>query len=206
MSAEHWNARYSETDYIYGIAPNAFLQSVFHTIPKGAVLCLGDGEGRNGVFLAEQGYTVTSVDYSDVGLRKAKALAALRGVQIQTVLCDLSAFTIEPRAWTGIVSIFCHLPPSLRKTVHAQVVAGLTQNGVLILEAYSPKQLQYGTGGPKQEELLMPLNDVMRELNGLSFEMAHEIERDVIEGKYHTGKASVIQILARKNSDEHSLA
>ncbi|MFQ3597517.1 MAG: class I SAM-dependent methyltransferase [Chloroherpetonaceae bacterium] len=206
MSAEHWNARYSETDYIYGTAPNAFLKSSFPILPKGAVLCLGDGEGRNGVFLAEQGYTVTSVDYSEVGLRKAQSLAHSRGVSIQTMLCDLSDFTITPRAWSGIVSIFCHLPPSLRKTVHAQVVRGLKPQGIFLLEAYSPKQLQYGTGGPKQEELLMPLEEVMHELDGLSFEMAHEIERDVVEGKYHTGKAAVIQIIARKNNDEHSLA
>ncbi len=198
MSAEHWNARYSEPGYIYGTAPNAFLQSVFHMIPHGAVLCLGDGEGRNGVFLAEHCYTVTSVDYSEVGLRKAQSLAASRGVQIHTVLCDLLNFTIEPNSWYGIVSIFCHLPPELRKTVHAQAAAGLKPNGVFILEAYSPKQLQYGTGGPKQEELLMALDDVKHELDSLHFDIAHEIEREVIEGKYHTGKASVIQILARK--------
>jgi len=198
MSAEHWNARYSENGYIYGKAPNDFLRANFHRIPRGKVLMLADGEGRNGVFMATQGYSVKCVDYSAVGLEKAKQLAAEYGVQLETTLCDLEHFTIEPNAWDGIVSIFCHLPKPLREQVHRSVVAGLTHGAVFLLEAYSPKQLQFGTGGPKQLELLMPLDEVKQELNGLTFELAQEIERDVIEGTYHTGRASVIQIIARK--------
>lgn len=198
MSAEHWNARYSENGYIYGKTPNDFLRANFHRIPRGKVLFLADGEGRNGVFMATQNYSVKSVDYSAVGLEKATRLATELGVNIETELCDLEHFTIEPNAWDGIVSIFCHLPKPLREQVHRSVVAGLKHGAAFLLEAYSPKQLQFGTGGPKQLELLMPLDDVKRELNGLTFELAQEIERDVVEGTYHTGRASVIQILARK--------
>lgn len=198
MSAEHWNARYSEAGFVYGTEPNEFLNSTFNAIPKGKVLMLGDGEGRNGVFLARQGYQVTSVDYASVGLEKAKHLARTHQVTIETKLCDLEDFTIEPNSWQGIVSIFCHTLKPLRQKLHRAVVEGLVRGGVFLLEAYSPRQLQFGTGGPKQAELLMTLDDVKRELDGLSFELAHEIERDVIEGKYHTGRSSVIQIIARK--------
>ncbi len=198
MSAEHWNARYSESGFAYGTAPNDFLKSNFKTIPKGNVLLLADGEGRNGVFLAEQGYAVTSVDYSSVGVEKAKSLARERQVDINATLCDLEHFAITPNQWNGIVSIFCHLPKPLRQKVHQQAVQGLKRGGAFLLEAYSPKQLQFGTGGPKQAELLIPLNDVLQELQGLTIELAQEIERDVIEGKYHTGRASVIQLIARK--------
>ncbi len=197
-SVEHWNTRYSESGYAYGKEPNAFLAAHFTRVPKGKVLVLADGEGRNGVFLATKGYTVTSVDWSIVGLEKARALAKEKQVELTTVLCDLEHFQIKPNEWSGIVSIFCHLPKPLRQSVHQACVQGLMHGGVFLLEAYSPKQLQFGTGGPKTEELLMPLNDVIEELNGLSFELAHEIERDVIEGKYHTGRASVIQIIAKK--------
>ncbi|MFN3386741.1 MAG: class I SAM-dependent methyltransferase [Candidatus Thermochlorobacter sp.] len=197
-SVEHWNTRYSESGYAYGKEPNTFLAAHFASIPKGKVLVLADGEGRNGVFLALQGYTVTSVDWSIVGLEKARALAKEKQVTLTTVLCDLEAFQIQPNEWSGIVSIFCHLPKPLRQRVHRACVQGLQHGGVFLLEAYSPKQLQFGTGGPKTEELLMQLDDVKSELDGLSFELAHEIERDVIEGKYHTGRASVIEIIAKK--------
>ncbi|MGQ9806585.1 MAG: class I SAM-dependent methyltransferase [Chlorobiales bacterium] len=198
MSAEHWNARYSEAGFIYGTEPNDFLNSTFNAIPQGKVLMLGDGEGRNGVFLARQGYRITSVDYSSVGLEKAKHLARTHQVAIETTLCDLENFTIVPNSWQGIVSIFCHTLKPLRKKLHRAVVEGLVCGGVFLLEAYSPRQLQFGTGGPKQEELLMALDDVRQELDGLSFELAHENERHIAEGKYHTGKSSVIQIIARK--------
>lgn len=197
-SVEDWNRRYSESGYAYGKEPNAFLAAHFAKIPKGKVLVLADGEGRNGVFLALQGYAVTSVDWSIVGLEKARALAKEKQVALTAVLCDLEAFQIQPNEWSGIVSIFCHLPKSLRQSVHRACVQGLQDGGVFLLEAYSPKQLQFGTGGPKTEELLMRLDDVKSELDGLSFELAHEIERDVIEGKYHIGRASVIQIIAKK--------
>lgn len=198
MSAELWNARYAESGFAYGTEPNDFLKSTFRRIPKGEVLMLGDGEGRNGVFLAIQGYSVMSVDWSSVGLEKAKTFAQEKQVSIKTTVCDLEHFRIETNSWDGIVSIFCHLPKVVRRKVHREVVEGLKEGGVFLLEAYSPKQIEFGTGGPKQRELLMELDEVLEEIKGLSVELAQEIEREVKEGKYHTGQASVIQIIAKK--------
>ena len=105
------------------------------------------------------------------------------------------------------MSIFCHLPKPLREQVHRSVVAGLTHGAVFLLEAYSPKQLQFGTGGPKQLELLMPLDEVKQELNGLTFELAQEIERDVIEGTYTPAERQLFKLSQENfNYDEPSLA
>jgi SAM-dependent methyltransferase len=193
-----WDTRYSQPGYAFGTEPNDFLCSVADRIPMGAVLCLGDGEGRNGVFLAERGFAVTSMDGSTIGMQKAAMLAQARSVPLTTTVADLVHYQIMPAAWEGIVSIFVHLPPPLRHQVHRQVAAGLKPGGVFILEAYTPAQLTYGTGGPSSAELLMTLDQLRVDLAGLAFEVAHEIERDVVEGRYHTGRAAVIQLLARK--------
>ena len=193
-----WDKRYSEPGYAYGTEPNGFLASVADCIPRGRVLCLAEGEGRNAVYLAGLGYEVTAVDTSTVGLVKAEALAHERGVSIETVNADLADYPIEPGEWQGVVSIFCHLPPVVRAALHERCLRGLAPGGVFVLEGFTPRQLELGTGGPKSRELLMELEIVRQELPGLRFEIAREVERDVGEGKYHNGIASVVQIIAVK--------
>jgi SAM-dependent methyltransferase len=195
---DFWDQRFSAADYIYGTAPNNFVAAMAAQIPAGPVLCLAEGEGRNAVHLAQLGHAVTAVDQSAVGLGKAARLAKERNVALTTIATDLADYTITPAAWTGIVVTFGHLPPPLRRKVHAQIVAGLRPGGVYILEAYTPAQLAFGTGGPKDVELLMTLAALREELAGLEFEHAVECERDVIEGTYHTGRGAVVQVLARK--------
>jgi SAM-dependent methyltransferase len=128
-----WDERYSRLEYAYGTKPNDFLVSVVSQIPKGKVLCLGEGEGRNAVYLASLGYEVVAVDRSPVGLAKAKQLAQQQQVEIQTITADLADFAIQPNAWHGIISIFCHLPSTLWKQVHRSAVKGLQKDGVLVL-------------------------------------------------------------------------
>lgn len=193
-----WDERYSREDYVYGIEPNDFLKEKFKLIPKGKVLCLAEGEGRNAVFLAEQGYEITAVDASSVGLRKAEKLAHKRGVQIECIHGDLEHYEIEEDTWNGIILIYCHLPEQLRKKVYSQVEAGLKPNGIFLIEGYSKDQLKYGTGGPYSEELLLSRGILTKELPNLSFTYLEQIEREVIEGILHTGLASVIQGIAEK--------
>lgn len=193
-----WDERYSKKEPTYGWEPNDFLREGISRIPPGKVLCLAEGEGRNAVFLAKQGYDVTAVDQSAVGLAKAQGFAAERGVAIKTVQSDLSRFEIQPGAWQGIISIWAHVPSLVRGDLHKRCVAGLAPGGLFLLEAYSPKQLGRGTGGPSDLDLLMDLSVVRRELAGLQFEIACERERDVQEGPFHNGVGSVIQILAKK--------
>jgi SAM-dependent methyltransferase len=200
MDSDDWNERYSAEDFVYGTEPNEFLASVAGQIPRGPVLMLGDGEGRNGVFLASLGYDVVAVDQSAAGLAKAQGLAEQRGVRLQTQQADLRDFAIEPDTWAGIVSIFCHLPPEIRVPLHAAVVGGLRPGGVFVLEAYTPSQLGRGTGGPPCAEMLLSLGDLQREAAGLEFLHAVERERVVREGSYHTGLASVVQLVARREN------
>ncbi|MDZ7371331.1 MAG: class I SAM-dependent methyltransferase [candidate division KSB1 bacterium] len=194
-----WDERYSREDYVYGREPNEFLVQVQPHIPMGRVLCLGEGEGRNAVFLAGRGYEVTAVDLSPVGLAKAERLAAESGVKIRTIVADLSDFFIEPRAWQGIVSIFCHLEPALRRRVHRACAEGLAEGGALVLEAFTPEQLRYGTGGPKSLELLYSLKDLYEDFPELNFLIGQEKVCRRVEGLGHTGDAAVVQVLALQN-------
>lgn len=200
-----WDERYSDDDYVYGTEPNAFLASAIKHIrcnrqdeQHGRVLSLAEGEGRNAVFLAEQGCAVTAVDASRVGLSKAEKLAANRGVSIDIIHSDLAHLDIEPNSWDAIISIFCHVPSRIRVALHHRVVSGLRPGGVLILEAYTPGQLGLKTGGPQDVDMTMTLEQLQTELHGLSFDHAEELEREVVEGKYHTGRGAVVQLIAHK--------
>lgn len=193
-----WDERYGAADY-YGTEANEFLRENCSKIRRGGdVLCLAEGEGRNAVFLAQQGFRPVAVDQSAVGLAKAERLAAARGVQIHTVHSNLDGYHIEPMRWDGIVSIWCHLPTSLRAAVHKRVVAGLKVGGVFLLEAYTPAQLEYGTGGPRSADLLPTLEQLREELKGLEFAHAVERERTVHEGGGHHGLSAVVQVVAHR--------
>jgi len=193
-----WDERYATPEYAYGTEPNTFLASVAAQIPRGRVLSLADGEGRNGVFLASLGHTVTTVDASPVGVAKALRLAESRGVELTALVKDLNDWTIPPAAWEGIVSIFCHLPPALRRRVHAGVVEGLVPGGIFVLESYAVRQLEFGTGGPSSAAMLLTPELVREELRGLEYLHLEELERDVQEGTFHRGRSAVVQVVARK--------
>lgn len=196
--ARFWDQRFSGSDYVFGTAPNDFLAAVAPRLPAGPVLCLAEGEGRNAVFLAARGHAVTAVDQSAAGLAKAAALAADRGVPLTTTVADLADYPIAPGTWAGIVAIFIHLPPALRNAVLARAAAGLCPGGVFVLECYTPAQLARTTGGPRDPALLAGLAELQSALPGLDFEIARELDRDVVEGAGHSGLASVVQLLARR--------
>jgi len=196
-----WDERYSEPGFAYGTSANDFLAAEAHRIPPGRVLCIAEGEGRNAVHLAKLGYDVTAVDQSAVGMDKAMQLAKQHHVAIKAVVADLATFDIASAEWNGIVSISAHLPPAIRQRIHHQIVNGLKQGGVFILEAYTLRHLDIGgIGGPKREnkEMFMSLNALLTELDGLSFDVAQEIERDVNEGRYHKGRGAVVQLVATR--------
>jgi len=193
-----WDERYSTEEYVYGINPNDFLRKKFDVIPKGKVLSLAEGEGRNAVFLAQQGYCVTAVDASLVGIDKAKRLAEKNGVEIEFIHSDLAEYDLGENRWDGVISIFCPLPPALRKRIHKNVVRGLKPNGIFLLEAYTPEQTVRNTGGGSSVELMQTEQSLILELGGLSFKSLDELNREVVEGVFHTGVGSVVQAIACK--------
>lgn len=198
---DSWDERYGTAGYYYGTQPNQFLRQHCSLLRRGGdVLCLAEGEGRNAVYLAQQGFHPVAVDQSAVGLAKAEKLAAERGVRIETVVANLDGYQIEPGRWDGIVSIWCHLPAALRAAVHRQVVRGLKIGGVFLLEAYTPAQLRYGTGGPRTADLMPTLEALRREMEGLELAHAIERERTVHEGGCHTGLSAVVQLVAYRRT------
>jgi SAM-dependent methyltransferase len=193
-----WDERYSAEEYAYGTTPNDFLVANVSSIPKGKVLSIAEGEGRNAVFLAKQGYDVTAVDGSLVGLDKARKLAEENYVDIEFIHADLADYDLGENKWDAIVSIFCPLPSWLRKELYKKVVAALKQNGVFLLEAYTPNQLKHSTGGGHSVDVMQSKESLKLELGSMKFKHLVELEREVIEGVYHTGIGSVVQAIAAK--------
>ncbi|TNE91266.1 MAG: class I SAM-dependent methyltransferase [Deltaproteobacteria bacterium] len=194
-----WDQRYAETEHAYGTAPNDFLASQADALAS-PVLELASGQGRNLVWIAEQGHEAHGVDASSVGVSRSLQLAEERGVSVVAVAEDLATFDLGEACWGSIVSIFAHLPPSLRPDVHARVVRALRPGGHLILEAYTPAQLAFKTGGPPVLPMLYTADMLRKDFAGLEFLRIEEFEREVHEGRYHHGRAAVVQVLARKPS------
>lgn len=199
MSSTFWDQRYSGDELAYGSAPNEFLSAMLDRLPNaGRALDIGAGEGRNALFLASRGLDVLAVDQSAVGMQKAQRLASERGLALRVQAADLRDFEAEPNSLDVISSIFVHLPGALRASVHQRVATWLKPGGVFLLEAYAPDQLERETGGPKDPSMLASLNELLGELDGLVIEHQVALVRNVSEGQFHTGDASVVQILARK--------
>jgi 2-polyprenyl-3-methyl-5-hydroxy-6-metoxy-1,4-benzoquinol methylase len=192
-----WDDRYAASDYLFGTAPNDFLKTVAHQLaPNSQILCLADGEGRNGVYLAAQGHTVTAVDQSRVGLKKAKKLAQQKQVSVETIKADLAEYDLGVESWDCIVSIFFHIPSEVRANIYPRIIAALKPGGSLILESYTPNQLNHKTGGPPTSDLMLTKDQLTQYFSEMNLEHLQELEREVIEGTGHTGLASVVQLLA----------
>ena len=194
-----WDERFDRPDFVYGTEPNAFLaEQVAGLQVTGAALAVADGEGRNGVWLAEQGLSVTSVDASPVGLKKAMALGLKRGVRLTTVCADLTLWDWPQGRFDVVACIFLHLPPDVRAVVHARMLQAAKPGGIVILEGFRPEQLAHGTGGPKDEAMLYSpsmLRHDFAEAEILSLESA---EPTLSEGPFHAGQAATVRLVARR--------
>lgn len=199
FDAGRWDQKYGAAEFFYGTEPNDFLRENVACLPAGGrVLSLGEGEGRNAVFLAARGLDVTALDASSVGLAKAERLATSRGVRVHARLASLEDYEFGIGEWDAIISIWCHLPPALRRRVHTSVAYALRPGGVFLLEAYTPRQLALGTGGPREPELLLTAAELHAEIGPLAPEHLCELERDVHEGSGHRGRSAVVQLIARR--------
>jgi SAM-dependent methyltransferase len=192
-----WDEEFAKPGYRYGTEPNAFVVKMAERLPQGArVIAAGDGEGRNGVWLATQGHHVLALDASRVGLSKAQALAEKRGVSIETAVVDLSIYTPAPASAEAVVLIYVHMPPDIRRAAHRNLVRALKPGGLIILEAFHRDQLGRTSGGPKDSSLLFDLA-LLAEDFGPDVQVLHGFEGDVDldEGHGHVGRGAVVRLL-----------
>lgn len=192
-----WNQRYSSDGFAYGTEPNSFLVENAELL-TGPVLSLAEGEGRNAVFLASLGLEVLGVDGSEAGLAKAHKLATIKGVAIRTEVADLAAYEPPANVFGSVVSISAHLPSDVRRRLYPLVEKCLKPGGIILLEAYSKSQLTRNTGGPKDTDMLMTVEDIRKEFPNCEALLCQEIEREVVEGEFHTGMACVVQFIGKK--------
>lgn len=196
---DFWNERYKNGEYVYGEAPNKFLASVSGILSdKSKILCLAEGEGRNAVYLAKLGHDVRGVDYSFEAKNKALALAQKNNINIEYDVMDLTDLSIEKKSYDAVVMIFCHLEEGLKKKVLPQVQAALKDNGFFIITAYTPNQLNYGTGGPKDLGMLYTKNLLVESLPDLNWIRLEEIEGELREGIGHFGLSAYVVGVGQK--------
>lgn len=194
---EMWNERYSEQEYAYGTKPNAFLAQELPLLKVGSILLPMDGEGRNAVFCARQGWQTTAFDYSLEGQKKALKLAVENNVNISFDHSSLEEFKSE-KSFDAVGLFYTHLPPPLKKMLFDKTFNNLKDGGTLIAEIYSEKQLGNPSGGPKKLDLLYTKEEASSLLTQFSSIKITEETVILNEGKFHQGKANVLRIIAKK--------
>ncbi len=197
--ATFWDEKFGGTDYLYGTRANNFLMARAPLFKPGMrALVPGDGEGRNGVWLAERGLDVLSVDSSAVGQAKARALAAERGVPYRTALSDLQSWEWPRESFDAVVSVFCHLHKDHRARLHRAMLDALVPGGIVVMEAFRPEQLQYKSGGPKDPDMLFTAAMLKEDFAGAEIVECVEALDRLEEGPLHTGTAATLQMVIRK--------
>lgn len=193
-----WDEKYSQVDYLYGEKPNDFLKEESHIFkPKSKILSLGEGEGRNALFLAGLGHELHCIDISIVGKEKTLNLFHKNNLKVNYEVCDLKNFTPVDK-YDGIVSIWCHMPKEIRQKVYQDLYYWLNDEGLLLIEGYTVEQLSFGTGGPKDLSLLYTFLELEDELKKFKKIIFREVRRDVQEGVGHSGMSATLQILCKK--------
>jgi len=197
---ERWKQRYLAPGYLFGTEPNAFLKSQAHLLRKGqTALAIADGEGRNGVFLAEQGLDVLSLDFSDVAQDKARALAKQRGVSMRLAQADMTQWVWTPETFNVVVGIFIQFAtPPQRAAMFAGIKQTLKPGGLLLLQGYGLKQLDYKTGGPSEPERLYTrklLEECFADFSSLEIQ---EHDSVIKEGDHHVGMSALVDLVGRK--------
>ena len=199
-ATQFWNTRFDKEEFIFGKEPNEYLveQSPRYLKPGNSVLCVADGEGRNGVWLAKQRMLVTGFDVSDIALAKAKQFATDEQVSIQYCLCDTDGFNWQANSYDAIIAIFIQFAdPEMRTRIFQQIHLALKPGGIFILQGYTPKQLEYKTGGPSLIEHLYTeelIRDLAKEFEILDLRC---YEKELSEGARHSGMSALLGLSAR---------
>lgn len=198
--SEFWNQKYQRSDYFYGEQPNEFLTSQIYRLPENArILVVGDGEGRNGVWLAHRGYDVTTVDFSESGCEKSRQLAERHGVDLDVQCANLLEWDWPKETYDAVVSIFLHFTPEQRPVVHRHIERSLVDDGLLIIELFHPRQLHFNSGGPKDEAMLMTAEMLEHDFPALDWLILAEGKVLLDEGPGHRGPGYVTHGVGRRH-------
>ncbi|WP_413206893.1 class I SAM-dependent methyltransferase [Rhodospirillum sp. A1_3_36] len=197
--SDFWDDKFSRPGYLYGVEPNSWLVSQRYRLKTGMrVLCVGDGEGRNGVWLAQQGMEVMSVDSSPVALRKSMKLAMDRNTKLMTHCADLVTWHWPREAYDAVVAIFLHFPPTVRPAIHVAMAGALRPGGILLMEAFRPEQIKNGAGGPRNPSLLYTPDTLRTDFEELTIEELAAWDGVLDEGPGHQGQSATTRLVARK--------
>lgn len=195
-----WNRRFTEAGYLFGTEPNAWLHDhagVWHAGQR--VLCVADGEGRNSVYLAQRGLTVDAFDISEVGVRKARDFARITGVKVNFAVADVAKLQWPQSIYDGVAAIFIQFAdPQLRARIFAGMVQCLKPGGTLVLQGYTPKQLDYRTGGPPVASHMYSEALLREAFAGMEILELREYEAELAEGSGHRGHSALVGMVARK--------
>lgn len=194
-----WNQRFAAEHYVFGEAPNAYLKSQAALLVPGTALAVADGEGRNGVWLAQQGLQVDAFDFSDNAVRKAQALAQSRQVAVNWVHSDWPSFGWRPAHYDNVVGIFFQFAtPEERSTLFARMLDSLKPGGTLIIQGYTPRQLDFNTGGPGKLAHLYDESLMLDAFGELDILDLRTYEAEITEGTGHQGMSGLLGLTARK--------
>lgn len=195
-----WNERFSAPGYFFGLEAAMFLRDNAHLLSKGArTLAVADGEGRNSVFMAGRGLDVTAMDNSPVGVEKARALAADHGVSVDFRVADIYGWQWPPNTYDIVAAIFIQFaPPTERAEIFNGIRTTLKPGGLLLLHGYTPKQIEYGTGGPPYVENMYTVPMLRQAFDGFDILRLEEYDREIHEGTGHSGNSALIDLVARK--------
>jgi len=195
-----WNRRFDNEAYLFGTEPNAWLRAHADVWQPGQrVLSVADGEGRNSVFLAGRGLLVDAFDIAELGVAKARRLAAERGVSVHFDVCDCDGYAWPRAAYDGVAAIFVQFAdPALRERLFGRIVDSLKPGGTLVLQGYTPKQLDYRTGGPPIASHLYTEALLREAFAALEIVELREYEADLAEGSGHHGRSALIGLVARR--------
>lgn len=200
FEASFWDRRYDGDGYVFGTEPNTWLRDHASVLPAGGrVLCVADGEGRNSVWLASEGFAVEAFDVSEVGVEKARALAAQQGVSVGFTVAGVDDYAWPTEAFDGVVGIFIQFaPPEMRASMFRRMLESLRPGGTLLLLGYGPRQLEFGTGGPPIAAHLYTTDLLADAFSALELVELERFEADVQEGPGHSGRSDLVGLVARR--------
>ncbi len=193
-----WNDRYAKKEFAYGTLPNEFLKEQLEKLSPGKILFVCEGEGRNAVYAAQKRWKVEAFDLSEEGRKKALQLASEKNIEIQYQIQDAVKVEYPENSFDVVALIYAHFPDTIRKSVHQKIVRWLKPNGIVVMEAFNPNQLNNASGGPKDLTMLYTKEILEDDFKELEVQQLSTETIELNEGKYHIGKADVIRFVGKK--------